>query len=378
MQKTINFPVGYKKYLDDVHMNFQVNRWISLGYIKAETIKNASKEIKDFATWKNTMVEYARQASEQGDLKEAAFLYRAAEFFTHPDDPDKQSLYGLFRDYIDKAYCDHNIERLSTPYQDAALPVIKFCGDGNKGTVLIHGGYDSFVEEFFSCALYIQSAGYDVILFEGPGQGAALRESKLALTHEWEKPVGAVLDHLDLSGVTLVGISLGGYLAARAAAFETRISRVVLFGPIYDWMQKEGYISYLMAKIMMQNNFAARINARSEQRMREDFQANWSINHGMYITGTDSPFGFFKEMAKLSAKNLHSGKILQDVLMLSGEEDHLVGVKAFQKQKKALKNARSVTGRIFTAKEHAQNHCQVGNVKLALDYILDWMEEIRS
>jgi len=38
-------------------------------------------------------------------------------------------------------------------------------------------------------------------------------------------------------------------------------------------------------------------------------------------------------------------------------------------------NARSVTGRIFTSEEHAQNHCQIGNIKLALDVILEWIEE---
>ncbi|NIV40361.1 MAG: hypothetical protein GWN58_66460 [Anaerolineae bacterium] len=40
-----------------------------------------------------------------------------------------------------------------------------------------------------------------------------------------------------------------------------------------------------------------------------------------------------------------------------------------------MTSARSLTGRIFTAGDHAQNHCQIGNLKLALDVILDWMGE---
>jgi hypothetical protein len=43
-----------------------------------------------------------------------------------------------------------------------------------------------------------------------------------------------------------------------------------------------------------------------------------------------------------------------------------------------LTNARSLTGRIFTAEEQAQNHCQVGNLKLALDVILHWIGEKSS
>ena len=66
---------------------------------------------------------------------------------------------------------------------------------------------------------YIVDAGYEIILFEGPGQGAAHRKSSLYMTHEWEKPTSAVLDYFELTDVTLIGISLGGYLAPRAAAF---------------------------------------------------------------------------------------------------------------------------------------------------------------
>ena len=33
----------------------------------------------------------------------------------------------------------------------------------------------------------------------------------LKMTHEWEKPVAAVLDFFELEGITLIGVSLGGY-----------------------------------------------------------------------------------------------------------------------------------------------------------------------
>jgi hypothetical protein len=39
-----------------------------------------------------------------------------------------------------------------------------------------------------------------------------------------------------------------------------------------------------------------------------------------------------------------------------------------------LKNVRSQTARLFTRDEHAQNHCQVGNLRLAVDYITDWID----
>ena len=48
-------------------------------------------------------------------------------------------------------------------------------------------------------ALVFRDAGYDTILFEGPGQGAALELAHLPMSPEWEKPVKAVLDFFRLT-----------------------------------------------------------------------------------------------------------------------------------------------------------------------------------
>ena len=89
---------------------------------------------------------------------------------------------------------DKKMERSSIPFQNGSLPALRFSPENRKGIIIIHGGLDSFMEEFFSVACYIVNAGYEVILFEGPGQGVALRKSNLHMTHEWEKPTSAALD----------------------------------------------------------------------------------------------------------------------------------------------------------------------------------------
>jgi hypothetical protein len=50
-------------------------------------------------------------------------------------------------------------------------------------------------------------------------------------------------------------------------------------------------------------------------------------------------------------------------------------LKLHYKQIEALKNAKSVTGRIFTKKEQAHKHCQIGNIGLALDVMSTWLAE---
>jgi len=52
-----------------------------------------------------------------------------------------------------------------------------------------------------------------------------------------------------------------------------------------------------------------------------------------------------------------------------------IPIKLHERQVKALVNAKSVTDRIFTKEEHAQNHCQIGNIGLALDTMVNWIEE---
>jgi len=77
----------------------------------------------------------------------------------------------------------------------------------------------------------------------------------------------------------------------------------------------------------------------------------------------------------MNEENIHSVLVKQDVLILTGREDHFIPFKMHDMQIKALINARSVTGRVFTKDECAQNHCQTGNIGLALDVMSKWIEE---
>ncbi len=43
-----------------------------------------------------------------------------------------------------------------------------------------------------------------------------------------------------------------------------------------------------------------------------------------------------------------------------------------------LTNTKSLTFRLFTDKEEAQNHCNVGNGKIVLDFIDSWIEGINN
>jgi hypothetical protein len=56
-------------------------------------------------------------------------------------------------------------------------------------------------------------------------------------------------------------------------------------------------------------------------------------------------------------------------------EDHFIPFKMHDMQVRALTNARSITSRIFTKEDQAQNHCQIGSLGLALDATSEWLEK---
>src|SRR5262249_53467865 len=108
-------------------------------------------------------------------------------------------------------------------------------------TLLAHGGYDSTVEElFFTVGEAARRRGWNCLIFEGPGQGAALRVNKLPFRHDWGAvgtPVVGLAVNLrggEPERLWLLGMSMGGYLAPRAAAFEHRISACVAYDGVLN------------------------------------------------------------------------------------------------------------------------------------------------
>lgn len=68
----------------------------------------------------------------------------------------------------------------------------------------------------------------------------------------------------------------------------------------------------------------------------------------------------------LNEENLHSGAVEQDFLILASRDDHFIPFRLHQQQLSRLTGARSVTDRVFTREDQAQNHCQIDNLGLAL------------
>ena len=369
------FPVGYHQFHKDQLFNFQLNRPYSLGYARFDDLQEAGKRIGTFGEWKTEMLRLATESLSEGRLINAAFYYRAAEFYTFPDDPDKEPLYDKFSGLFYRAFEDHRIEKIQIPYRESMLPAIAVEPEGKpRGTIILHGGYDSFIEEFYSMMQYFAASGFKVIGFDGPGQGAARRKSGLPLDYRWEEPVGSVLNHLGLEDVTLVGLSMGGYFALRSAAFEPRVKRVIVSGHAFDY-RKVAPAPATWLLVFFRDYLREFTNRLSRWKIRRGGMEAWNISHMMYVLGIDEPMAALDFAFQLNEENLHSDLVKQDVLILASRNDHFIPFRLHEMQLRRLTSARSVTDRVFTKEDHAHNHCQIGNIGLALKVMREWLDE---
>jgi pimeloyl-ACP methyl ester carboxylesterase len=377
------FPVGFHQLHQDISMNFQMNRWFSWVGEKGmlDEMRSVALRIASYSDWKREFLALAENASRQGYVLRAGYYYRAAEFFMRADDADRKDARENFLSAVRSVYRLDQNERQAIPYTDGHvegfLPAYRFTPAQSKGTIVFCGGFDSYIEELMQAFFYMRDTGYEVIAFEGPGQGGALNESGLHMTAEWHKPVKSVLDYFKLERVTLIGLSMGGCLVVRAAAFEARVERVVAYDIYPDSLdvnihQVNPLLRGLL-KALLNLRAAAVVNVMAERVAKKSPVAQWGIAEGMHVTGTSSPYEYFQKIRLFHTADV-SALIKQDVLLLAGSEDHLVPMEHLCQQISMLRNARSITARLFTRSESAENHCQVGNYGLALRTIVNWLD----
>jgi pimeloyl-ACP methyl ester carboxylesterase len=203
----------------------------------------------------------AGEARESGHTRSAgeAFLRAAVSFhfakFVWVLDPERNR--AATNDAISALYAAHALldptaERVEAPIEggsvvanlrrpEAAGPpeaARRSEAAGRPPLVVLIPGLDSTKEEFFAWESVFLQRGMATLSLDGPGQGET--GFTIDIRPDYEVAVSAVLDaltgrvDLDLDRVGAVGVSLGGYYAPRAAAFEPRLKAVAGISGPYD------------------------------------------------------------------------------------------------------------------------------------------------
>ena len=176
-------------------------------------------------------------------LTRAAVCYHFAKFvFVH----DYEAMRAAHRKAVAcreaaLPHLDPPGERVAMPYEGTRLYGIlrKPKGVERAPIVVMCMGLDSAKEEMDAYESIFLARGMATLAFDGPGQGEA--EYELRIRGDYEVPVKCVIDwverrsDLDAARIGLWGVSLGGYYAPRAAAFEKRVKACIALSGPYDW-----------------------------------------------------------------------------------------------------------------------------------------------
>ena len=329
-----------------------------------------------YSAWEATadrvlaLAERTRDSLSKGGAYMRACTYqRLAEFLISPDDPKRAGSFEKIGSYFLSGLDALGVryERISVPYGAGKLRALYFPGLPGADTrplIMFGGGFDSVLEEYYAnFAAAALKRGYAVLTYEGPGQGEALRKYGVTYTAEWEKPVSATLDeflqvHAKPSMIVLIGMSMGGYFAPRAAAFEERIDGVVAYDTMYDF-------GAVVRPVM---------GAAKNPLAMNNISVAWAYRNAMWTMGTKDADETIRACAACTLAPV-AGRIRQDVLILAGTEDHFVPLQQTAEFEKALVKARSVTTRIFDRQSGGAGHCQGGALTLYHAAVFDWLLE---
>jgi len=362
-----------------VSLNFQLNRfWNWVGDQQMlEELKGAGSRIKNYDDWAREMFDLSDKALDAGRRLPAAYYSKMAIFFLDPSDA---RVGPALQRFVNNVLSENKVtpdNHHQVPYQDKQLSAYRFTPQQPRGTMVVFGGYDSYILEWLPMALALRDAGLDTIIFDGPGQGVALDDG-IAMTPDWHLPVGAVADHFALEDFTLLGFSLGGALVMRAAAREKRIRRVIamdictgLFEAATGGFGASG-LSVIAAN--SETMPAPLVNAAVAAVRQSDLLTDWVIGQGEHVMGVSTPAEVFHAWRQFRTDDI-SPEVTQPVLLMAGAHDHYMPLHMLPDQLMTLTAAHSVTARVFTESESAQNHCQIGNMGLALKVILGWLDE---
>ncbi|HVQ97621.1 MAG TPA: alpha/beta fold hydrolase [Mycobacterium sp.] len=374
------FPVGYYELHPNVSLNFQLNRfygWANDGQMLDE-IRAAVPRISSYDDWVREMLQLSDNALAAGRLLPAAYYSRGAHFFLDPDDPRYQPALQRFLDNVlagnGVTPDDHHL----VPYQGTHLSAYRFTPARARGTIVVFGGFDSYIVEWLPAAIALRDAGLDTVIFDGPGQGTVL-DAGTPMTPDWHLPVAAVLDYFGLSGITLMGFSLGGSLVLHAAAREPRVARVIAFDIMTDMFECVARGPAGAALGVLVDNAAQlpapAIDAAAEAIATNDLLTQWMLRQARRVMGVESLAELLKVWQTYSTADV-APLVAQPVLLMAGTKDHYVPLHQLGDQVLTLSAASSVSARVFTEAEQAHNHCQIGNTGLAIKVILDWLDTV--
>jgi len=327
------------------------------------------------------------RVSAREALLRASNYYRTAEFYRRDDparDPEVTLLSARSRDAFVTAMSlfEFGFEQVSVPYERTTLPGYLYRVDDSgqpRPTIVYNNGYDSTLEEsYFAIAAAALSRGYNVLAFDGPGQGGALRQQGLVFRPDWEAVITPVIDYAltrqEIAGdrITLFGYSMGGYLVARAAAFDSRVAALILDDGLYDFhAAMVNKLPPFLGEWIDKGRDDVALPVM-ELLMSIDTEARWALRNGKWVMGVDSIVDVPRAFKGYTLAGV-ADRITAPALVLDPDNDQFLKGQP-QRAAEAMVNSDTT---LVTLKESegAGEHCHVGAMSRLHQTIFDWLDD---
>jgi pimeloyl-ACP methyl ester carboxylesterase len=315
------------------------------------------------------LVGQAEDAEKAGHTRTAGELYfRATNYLCQAErmlahaDPNRLPTYRRVLDLAQKSFAlrDPGVSRVAIPYEGTTLPAYFSSAGASAPVVVLVNGLDSTKEHMYGSGHWqaLAARGVSCLMLDQPGTGEALRLQGLTARIDAEAWAGAAVDWLetrsdvDTGRIGIVGWSLGGYYAPRAAAFEKRFALCVAWGANHNW--------------------GAVQRRRLEREGERPVPHYWE--HVLWVWGHDDLDAFIE-----FADGVHLDGVVEKItvpfLIAHGEHDRQIPLEYAHRSYEQAVNSPRRELRVFTPEEGATEHIGLDHLPYVSTYIADWVAD---
>ena len=379
----------FTEYTGNRQFDLQINRYLGpildrpgMDRLTTSTLSRirSTSQLTQFAQ------RMAARFDAEGDAAAAWRLYFLAAFYLPEHDQRKRHFIDAASRNFDAAHTHLAMRRHTVPCKDGSLTAIHWQADPDDharfpdapSTLVMMNGYDGYAEEIMGFAEYFPCRPFDIIAFDGPGQGHTALAG-MPLEPQWERPTEAVLDYFGVDSAAALGVSFGGNLVMRAAAYCPRISHVIAFDMMYQLldgltMPLPRPLRPIAEAVISRARPAWLIDGLMGIAPRFSADLAWKLQQARHLSGLDKPCDVLRALGAYTMEPL-AGMIRQPCLVMAGDADQYVPFERLSDVRRILAGAASLDVRAFHEAEDPgmAQHCQVGGLDRAFAIMGDWL-----
>lgn len=379
----------FTEYTGNRQFDLQINRYLGpildrpgMDRLTTSTLSRirSTSQLTQFAQ------RMAARFDAEGDAAAAWRLYFLAAFYLPEHDQRKRHFIDAASRNFDAAHTHLAMRRHTVPCKDGSLTAIHWQADPDDharfpdapSTLVMMNGYDGYAEEIMGFAEYFPCRPFDIIAFDGPGQGHTALAG-MPLEPQWERPTEAVLDYFGVDSAAALGVSFGGNLVMRAAAYCPRISHVIAFDMMYQLldgltMPLPRPLRPIAEAVISRARPAWLIDGLMGIAPRFSADLAWKLQQAWHLTGLSKPSEVLRAFGDYTMAPLE-GAIRQPCLVLAGDADQYVPFERLGDVRRALANAAELDVRAFHEAEDPDmaQHCQIGDLDRAFAIMGEWL-----